>query len=225
MKQLLLFAFLFALPSLRAQQNFSLSPNPVYGTEKEPYEIEAAATIKNLSTTQETFRWTRTVIQLENDSTCQTQVTDPYLHWFHAVSEKTFLLEPGQEGPMNVTLWDFEESGCCAIVHMKLKKLTGAPDSIEAFYYLRTCQPLDVSTIEKPSIKLYPNPVAQYFSLQNAESVHQMTLCDATGRLLRRIPANAENRYGIQNLPFGSYYLVLENMDGGILQVLEFVKG
>lgn len=225
MKRIFPFIFLGAIPGLWAQQTFSLIPNPVFGIYVDDYITEGRATVKNLSATAETFRWTRTVVQLENDSVCETQVSDPYVHWHPLVSEKTFELEPQQEGPLYVALWDFEETGCCAIVHMKLKKLTGAPDSIEAFYYLRTCQPLAVSEVQESSIEIFPNPVAQYFSLKNANNVSRLTLCDASGKMLRHIPVNTSNRYPIADLPRGAYYLVLQNEKEAILQALEFVKG
>ena len=66
---------------------------------------------------------------------------------------------------------------------MKVSRLTGAPDSIEAFYYLRECQPLATLELEKSSIQLFPNPVSQFFSLKNPESVRYLTLCDANGKI------------------------------------------
>lgn len=211
--------------SMHAQQTFTLSPNPVFGVVMDPTRIEGSATVKNLSATRDSFSWKRTVIRLDNDSICYTQVTDPYLHWFYLASEKPFWLDPGQEGPMNVTLWDFQELGCCAIVHMKLKKTDAPIDSIESYYYLRTCQPLAVTEIKKASIKVFPNPAGQYFSLQNAESVARVTICDVTGKMLRRIPVNSSNQYEVADLPPGVYYVVLENLEGSIQGVLNWVKG
>lgn len=208
----------------QAQPTFSLTPNPVYGTEQSPVQVDGLATVKNLGSTTETFQWTRTILRLDQDSSCFTAVTDPYLHWFYTVSQKSFSLAPGEEGPLNITLWDTEELGCCAIAHMKLKKLGSVPDSLETFYYLRTCLPLATTEIGKAGIKLFPNPVLQYFSLQHAESVHQMTLFDASGKMLRRIPVNSTNQYAVQDLPAGAYYLILENAEGSILQALELVK-
>ncbi len=223
--QLLLLSSLLSFAGLQAQQSFTLTPNPVFGEETYPEQVDGRATVKNLAATSQNFRWKRTIIRLDNDSICQTAVTDPYNHWFPAVSEKNFSLDAGQEGPLYVTLWDFQQVGCCAIVQLKLKNLDAPIDSIEAFYYLRTCQPLAVSELQKSSVQIFPNPVAEYFSLQNAESVARLTLCDATGKMLRRMPANVENRYEMTDLPLGAYYLVLENKDGSLVQVLEFVKG
>jgi len=227
MKQLLLFLCLlwFSFEGIQAQQTFSLTPNPVFGDESDPFEIDGRATVKNLAAVSQNFRWKRTIIRLDNDSICVTAVADPYLHYFPGVSEKNFSLDADQEGPLEVTLFDFEETGCCAIVHMKLTKLDAPVDSIEAYYYLRECQPLAVSEIQKSAVQLFPNPVAQYFSLQNAESVRRFTLCDASGKMLKRMQVSADNRYSITDLPFGAYYLVLENKEGSIVQVLQFVKG
>jgi hypothetical protein len=107
---------------------------------------------------------------------------------------------------------------------MKLKKITGTPDSVEAFYYLRSCLPLAVSSLSQASIEVFPNPTAQYFSLKNAEMVRYLTICDATGKMLRRIPANSDQRYEIADLSAGAYFLVLENKERAILQVLSMAK-
>jgi len=221
---LLLCAILFTSSTIQAQQTFTLTPNPVFGVVKNEYEEEAAATFKNLSANTETFRWKRTVIRLDNDSICQVPVSDPYLHWFPAVSAKNFDMESGQEGPLNVNLWDFEQTGCCAIIHMKITRLTGVPDSIEALYYLRECQTLAVSDLEKSSVQLFPNPASQFFSLKNAESVSLLTVCDATGKMLKQIQATAENRYSITDFPTGTYFLVVRNTAQSILQVLQLQK-
>lgn len=226
MKQfrLLLAISLFALPSLRAQQTFSLTPNPVYGIEKGENEVEGSATVKNLAATTDTFVWTRTVLIIENDPACYTQVTDPYLHWHPQASEKTFWLAPGQEGPLNVTLWDPEASGCCAIAHLKLKKTSGTPDSIESFYYLR-CHLLGTPDVPKALVELSPNPATAFFSLKQADAVQRITLYEASGRLLRSIPVNADHRYEVSDLSPGTYYLVLEDKAGRLLQVLPWIKG
>ncbi len=226
MRHLLLLSTLYLsfFTHLQAQQTFTLTPNPVIGEYVDDYINEGRATIKNTTSNTHNFRWKRTIIRLDNDSTCYTAVTDPYLHWYHAVSEKNFTMDAGQEGPLYVTLYDFEQAGCCAIVQMKVKNLDVPTDSIEAYYYLRSCQPLAVLDLQKSSVQVFPNPVAQYFSLQNAKFVHRLTLCDASGKMLKRMQANTEHRYGISDLPLGTFYLVLGNKDGGILQVLQFQK-
>ncbi len=222
--QLALILCLCPIVSMQAQQTFTLKPNPVFGVVMDPTRIEGSATVKNLASTRDSFSWKRTVIRLDNDSICYTQVSDTYNHWFYLASEKPFWLDPGQEGPMNVTLWDFEELGCCAIVHLKLKKLDAPIDSIESYYYLRTCQPLAVTEIKKASVKVFPNPAVNFFSLENAESVARVTICDATGKMLRRITVNSANQYEIGELSPGFYYLILENSAGSILQVMDWVK-
>ena len=82
-----------------------------------------------------------------------------------------------------------------------------------------------IAEAQKSAVQIFPNPAGQYFSLKNAGSVSRLHLCDATGKMLKRIPVNPENRYEVADLPPGAYYLVLENKEGSILQVLEFVKG
>ena len=224
MKQLLLFSLSLLGTCLLAQQSFSITPNPVFSEYEDDYIEEARAVIKNLLDTTQNFRWKRTIIRLEHDSVCSTAVADPFIHYFPAVSEKNFWLEPNAEGPLEVSLFDFDLTGCCAIVQLKVKSLDVPSDSIEVYYYMRECQPLSVSAIQKSSIKIFPNPATHYFSLENAASVSSMTLCDATGKMVKRMAFSPTNRYGMADLPLGTYYLVLEDKPGRVLQVLEFVK-
>lgn len=224
MKHLLLF-FSACLPAIALQaQTISLTPIPVYGVPVNDYEINGYATVKNLASTTQTFRWKRTIIRLDFDSLCLTQVTDPYNHWLPTASEKNFVMEPGQEGPLYVALWDFDETGCCAIVHMKVKNLDVPTDSVESFYYLRTCAPLAARDLQAAAIEVYPNPATRFFALKNAENVHRISICDANGKLLRRQTANASQQYETHDLPRGAYFLVLENAAGQLLEVLHWVK-
>ena len=54
--------------------------------------------------------------------------------------------------------------------------------------------------------------------------VRYLTICDASGKMLRRIIANSDQRYEIAELPAGAYFLVLENKERAILQVLSMAK-
>lgn len=225
MKQLLLVFLSLLWTSLQGQSSFSITPNPVYSEyEDDEYVDEAKAVIQNLTGAIQHFKWKRTIIRLEHDSLCAIAVGDPFTHHFPAVSEKTFWLEPNADGLLDVSLFDFEQTGCCAIVQLKVKNLDVPSDSIEVYYYMRECQPLSVSAIQKSVVGIFPNPAVHYFSLQNAASVSSITLCDATGKLVKRMGQSPSNHYGIADLPLGTYYLVLENKDGALLQVLELVK-
>lgn len=222
--QLLAIASLLPFSQLFGQTSFSLTPNPVYGVPEGTMEVTGEATIRNLATTTDTFRWKRTIIRLEHDSLCFTNVADPYIDWFKLISERDFVLAPNQQGPMNVTLYDPYETGCCAIVQLKIKKLDLPVDSVTSLYYFRTCPALAVSNLQADDLKLFPNPVSQFFSLQNPVSITQMTLCDESGKMIRQIPTQPNNHYNVADLAPGAYFLVLQDDQGRIWKVLEFVK-
>ncbi|MCC7464725.1 MAG: T9SS type A sorting domain-containing protein [Saprospiraceae bacterium] len=219
-----LLCLLFCLNLASAQQSFSLSPNPVIGTPIDDTAVEALATFSNLSSSTVTFQWTRVVLQMDPDTNCILPVTDPYLHWVPSAFRKNFTLEPNQEGPLGLTLYDFDQTGCCAIVLMKVKRLTPPEDSLEGIYQLRDCQLLADSEPDAPGIQLFPNPATHWFALQHAEKVAALTLFNADGRLIRRMEARPDQHYPLITEPAGQYYLVLENTRGETLRVLEFFK-
>lgn len=207
-----------------AQTTFSITPNPAYTSYDDTYEVRAEATIKNLSLSTETFRWTRTVLKLENGSGCVTAVGDPFAHYPPGVSTKTFYLDSGQEGPLQVFLFDSDNTGCCAIVNMKVARITGSADSIDVLFYLRECGVLSAPESLSGNAVLSPNPVGDYFSLQNAEAVERIELFDASGKKVRSILAATGRHYWCGDLPSGAYFLVLRNHSDIVLQVLQFSK-
>jgi hypothetical protein len=223
-KLLPVLACLFCFQLANAQQSFTLTPNPVVGVPEENYLVKAIATFKNLSSTTDTFQWTRVVLQMDPDTNCVLPVTDPYVHWYHGFSQRTFHMAPNQEGPLGVELYDFDETGCCAIVLLKVKKLTPPVDSLDGLYQLRDCQLLAAPEPDAAQINLYPNPANAWFALQHAEKVAALTLIDAEGKVVRRMKARPDHHYPLITEPTGQYYLVLENEQGKTLQVLEFFK-
>lgn len=223
-KLLPVLACLFCFQLANAQQSFSLTPNPVIGVPEDDYIVKALGTFKNLSSTTDTFQWTRVVLQMDPDTNCVLSVTDPYLHWFPGASQRNFLMTPNQEGPLGIELYDFDETGCCAIVLLKVKKLTPPVDSLDGLYQLRDCQLLAAPEPDAPQISLYPNPANAWFALQHADKVAALTLIDADGKMVRRMNARPDHHYPLIAEPAGQYYLVLENEQGKTLRVLEFFK-
>lgn len=196
----------------------------VSGTTVDDIAVEALATFTNLSSSTVNFQWTRVILQMEPDTNCIVPVTDPYLHWHPLVSQKNFTMAPNQEGPLGVTLYDVDQAGCCAIVLMKVKRLTPPEDSLEGIYQLRDCQLLAAPEPDAPLISLYPNPATAWFALQHAEKVAALNLIDVEGKLVRRMNARPDHHYPLIAELTGQYYLVLENEQGKTLRVLEFFK-
>lgn len=223
-KLLSVLACLLCSQLANAQQSFSLTPNPVFGTPVDDIAVEAMATFKNLSSSTVTYQWNRMILQMDPDTNCIVPVTDPYLHYHPLVSQKNFTLEPNQEGPLGVTLYDFDQADCCAIVWMKVKKLTPPEDSLAGIYQLRDCLLLAAPEPEAPPISLYPNPASSWFALQYAEKVATLTLFNAEGTMVTRLKARPDHHYPMITEPTGLYYLVLENEQGKTLRVLEFFK-
>ena len=222
--KLLPILFCLAQTILLAQSIFSVNPNPAYTVSDDSYEAKSEGTIKNLSSNTETFRWTRTIIRLDDSQHCQIAIGDPIAHYPPNVSTHTFPLNSGEEGPLQVLLFDTEGSGCCAIVNLRLYPLSNTADTLDALFYLRECQVLSAPESLSGQAMLSPNPVGDYFSLQNAPELQRMDLFDTGGRQIRSIPGASAQHYWCGDLPAGGYFLVLRGQSGVVLQVLEMSK-
>lgn len=211
-----------ALPlSLSAQLSFSVTPAPVQSVEVSD-GADANAVITNLSATTDTFLWQRTIVQFESDSICVLGLADPFQHYLLKLSpQRKFWLQPGESGPLNVELFDFEGGNCCAEVHLKISKVGSPADTLTVVYHLRECQTVGAADPAAASkIAVSPNPVQDVFSLKNAHDVRALRLFDAQGKLMARLDANADHTYSLHHLPDGAYFIACEDAAGHMFQTL-----
>jgi len=221
---LLLVLVLAAALQASAQLSFSISPNPVYSEELYP-GAEASAVITNHSTTTDTFLWQRQIIRLDHDSVCDLAVEDIFLHYLPLVSQSEFWLYPGQSGPLNVRLFDYNEIGYCALVHLKISKRGSPADTLTVVYHLQECQVVGTNDLAAaPKITVFPNPVQDVFSLKNARDVRALRLFDAQGKLVERFDATADHTYSLHHLPYGAYFIACEDVAGRVFQTLSVQK-
>lgn len=56
-------------------------------------------------------------------------------------------------------------------------------------------------------LRVFPNPVVEYFKIGHSERVHKIIVTNVIGREVRRFDYRANEKYVIGDLP-GGYYLV-----------------
>ena len=67
---------------------------------------------------------------------------------------------------------------------------------------------------------IYPNPVSEYFTIENSQQIKAVQLRDLSGRIVKEFknfPGKAENNFDIKNLKTGIYLVTVELKNGKIV--------
>jgi len=203
-----------------AQIRYEITPNPASGsgTVDEP-DVPVDAEIRNLTGDLLQLHWDRTVINLTPG--CETAVCDAEVCASRATSSRNFKLQPNFIRPFIVHFYN-NSAPCAGIIHVKVTNLNDPLDSVNVVFLFN--QQTDVKDLPTANVVLYPNPVTDYFSLDNAEMVATIRMFSIDGREVARFEPNTSNLYSIQNQPVGNYVLALEDKNGHAFQALELKK-
>lgn len=223
MKNLFLTFLLFfgIIAIAEAQSAFRLTPQPASAwAPVEEGDVPVDAHITNLTNNTLNMGWERRIIEIT--SGCETAVCDPNVCWSRSLDAMTFMMDPNTTGAMLVHFYN-NGAACAGIVHVKLTNLGNPADSLIGVYLFN--QSSSVKDLPAANVKLFPNPVTDFFSLQNAEHVAAIRVFALDGRIMARFDArNSNNSYPVQNLPVGNYVISLEDKNGDTFQAMELNK-
>ena len=205
MKNLLPILFLsfglFQTAQAQSQSAFHVFPNPADTIAPlDSYDNPADGEIKNISNDTIKVKWERQIIMLTADVT--TAVCDPVNCWFPGIGTKIFQLAPNEMGQLIVHFYNNAydpapgQAGS-GIVHLKLTNLNDLTDTLTAVYTYSTLT--GIKDLPAANVKLFPNPTADFFTLENATDVAYIRMYTLDGRQAAAFTASAENSYSIAN--------------------------
>ncbi len=205
---------------LSAQSVFKVLPSPASATGAlEQPDVEVHAKITNLTANLVHLKWERREISLTPG--CETAVCDPNICWARSVSTKPFDMDPNEIGDLLMHFYN-NEAPCSGIMHLKVTNLDNPADSSIAVYLFNATS--GTSNLPAANVKLYPNPVTEFFSLENAENVAAIRVFSLDGREVARFETNTSNFYSLQNQPAGNYVIALEDKNGQAFQAMDLRK-
>jgi len=218
-------ALVAALTYAHAQASFTLTPqNVTVVVADSTHDAEGINTIKNLQNVSKIIKWTRTVICI-NPSTAQTQICDLVTCYFPTISTRTFTLGPQVSGPIITHFLKDAGATGSAIVALHFENTANAADSLTSLYVFNTCG--DSATHEQlpaATVQMYPNPVSDFITLQNAEEVAKIRLYTTDGREVAAFNANVDGQYPIAHLAAGTYYMGLFDKQARLFQAIKMDK-
>jgi hypothetical protein len=220
---------LLALAQFASAQNgsaFEVHPNPIDTmTTPDTFDSVAKGKISNVSGDTVRLRWQRTQVYLSPG--ISSAVCDPVTCWDTIVSSKVFILGKDSSGQMTVHFYNqFYDpapgQAGSGIVRLKITNLDNPADTLTVLYSFSTIT--GTNELSAATVRLFPNPTTDRFTLENAADVALMRLYTMDGREVARFESNAENSYSIANQPVGNYVLSLEDKFGRLFQALEIQK-
>lgn len=226
MKNLLFTLFLtfVAAVTASAQATFDVFPDTV--TVISPiniHDVEADNHIKNLTNANRTIKWERTILSISPD-TLKTQVCDPNACYATWIDTKTFIISPGATQPMIVHFLNNSDQAANAVVQLKYTDQSDLSNPQYAYYIFDASLVGTHDQLPAANVRLFPNPVVESFSLENAEEVSRVHVFSLEGRKVAIFEASADGNYSLAGQPAGSYLVALEGKNGKVFQAVQIKK-
>lgn len=203
--------FILAFASLvSAQIRYTILPKTAVGFA--PVEVDDAsvdAKIHNLTSETLALHWERTIISLTPG--CETAVCDAVLCYSRETESHNFNLLPNVLKPFLVHFYN-NGAPCAGIVHVKVTNQNDPADSVNVVFLFN--QSTAVQDLPAATVRLYPNPVTDFFSLEHAEHVAIIRVFTLDGREVSRFEAKQGELYSMQDQAAGNYVLALEDKNG-----------
>ena len=231
MKKYVLCFLLFSVVILRGlSQNITITLTPQIvnaGVSLDSFEVKAKATMKNTSTTSKKFVWRRTIIAMTNG--WQSLVCDAQACWASTVNDapEQLILAAGATSNMDVYIRPNRIAGS-ATIEIKVFEFGNEANAVTGRYlFSSTTSTKDVAK-NNASIKIYPNPATDYFSIQDDyEAVDRVIVYNMIGRAVKNYTVNNNNgnKYTLNDLPEGLYIIRLLNSRGATVKTIRLNKG
>lgn len=224
MKNLLLLVFSLFTTAAFTQATFNLTPDTVSTVvDLQETDIEVHNDLTNLTGNDILIKWERTVIEIEPD-TLFTRICDPIQCYAEWIDTKTFTLFANTTVPMIVHLYKDEGQDGSAIVQLKYTDMADVNNPQYSIYIFNSAASGTDEQLPLANVKLYPNPVVESFSLNNAEEVSRIRVFATDGRQVAVFDAAAGQAYPIADQPSGAYIVALETKSGKVFQAIGIRK-
>ncbi len=227
MKRTLLLFFLTFSFYLSAQVTLKLTEpegsKTALSTEE---DVVAKGFIKNESDQEVTVKWSRNVVQLTDG--WDTAVCDKnlcYVPTYGATSEAdgtNLVLAAGEESNFDIHVYPNGLEGA-AIVELTATDVSNAENTVTGTFRFNQ-NTTSTFSIDKPDLKIYPNPTVNYISLSDTEQVDRLVIYNIVGRRVKMFDANYNNQYDVIDLPTGMYLVRLVDSSDRTIKTVRLSK-
>ncbi len=201
---------------------FELLHNPASVT-ADPLVTDAEADIfiTNMTAAPLHIKWVRTIIS--NPQNLATQVCDPNNCYFPQINTEDFVMSPNDVDTLIVHFLNETGEPAEEIVHLTISNFDN-PSDVKTGIFSYTSFPSGTTDLQRPTVKIFPNPTVDFFTLEKADFVHGVRVFGLDGRQVAYFNATPNNQYSLANQVAGAYIIALENADGQVVQVVDVQK-
>lgn len=230
MKRLILISLLFFLQILRGvTQNITITLTPQIvnaGVPIDSFEVRAKAIFKNTAASTKKFVWRRTIIAMTNG--WQSLVCDSKGCWASTVNDAPEQIELAPNATSNIDAYIRPNhiSGA-ATIEIKVYEVGNETNAITGRYLFSTTTSTKDAGKSGIGVKVFPNPVTDYFSIQDDnEVVERIVVYNMIGRAVKNYSTNVNNnnKYNLNDLPEGLYIVRLLNSRGATVKTVRLNK-
>ncbi|MDZ7876024.1 MAG: T9SS type A sorting domain-containing protein [Saprospiraceae bacterium] len=229
MKRLLLIYTLFFAQILRGvSQNITITLTPQIvnaPVSLDSFEVKAKAVFKNTSTVTKKFVWKRTIVAMTNG--WQALVCDSKGCWASGVNDAPEQIELAPNGTSNLDVYIRPNRiAGAATIEVKVFEVGNETNAVTGRYLLAsTTANKEVNNRNNTGVKVYPNPAADFFSIQDDyDVVERVVVYNMIGRVVKNYTTNTNNKYNLNDLTEGLYIIRLLNSRGGTVKTIRLNK-
>lgn len=239
MKKLLPFVLLTASIHLLSAQKIALTFTPptvdvndVIDMDDPGFEMVGYATVTNTSSAPISVRWRRVAPQLPMGwevLVCDNEACYPPFVHSNVIPEfdlnAPILLQPGGTTNMDIHVRPNQLPGSTTVT----VQLTAANDTAVIASGTYNFTATITSSISQPwsarqDIRVFPNPVTDYFQLSPGSKVSRVNVYNTLGRQVRTFDAYEGRRYSLAGLADGMYLVSLIDGTRGHIKTVRVIK-
>lgn len=207
-RNLLLLALIFSASYMFAQ--LSISPSS-YDTliDNAIFDLELHSDVINASGGSIEVEWTRTIV--DKPKAWTTYVCTGINCYPPDTETGSFTVGSGKSSPLQVHFVPNNTSGC-AEVQIKVTE-KGNPSNTYTAVYKVCAKGVSTSFVNTDLIKIYPNPTAEYFKIQNNGNISKVVVSNLMGRNIKSYNYTSD-RYDVSDFPAGMYIIQMFDSKG-----------
>jgi Secretion system C-terminal sorting domain len=165
------------------------------------------------------IRWRRTILCLGDENS--TQICDLNVCHSIQVSTQKFTLGALDTGEISVHLINPNFVNSYMVVRLDFWDIDiPSPDTTRTYWLVNACTSNTDEPLPAAQVSLYPNPVADIFTLKYDDHVANIDLYDLQGRLVWRTRHQPGQSYPVSEVPAGMYSAVLQDQYGRVFQAI-----
>ncbi len=194
------------------------------------WDVVGHSSVKNVSGATIELQWVREVNDLANgwaSAVCDNNQCYPDNISTNVVPNGNpnipVVLAPGQSSIIDIHVYPAGSAGE-GDVQVCLYEV-GSTDQLGCIDVNYKVEPVNaVDVVDKASIKIFPNPTADYFGLLNTNGVGKVRLFNMLGRSVRNFDVTTGKKYYIGDLPAGMYLAAIHDRSGNVIKTTRVVK-